>query len=50
MLLLSITWTRPTREAVQVPITLSNVAQVDLLFEQIIKGNKSLNLALVLAI
>jgi len=31
-------------------ITLSNVAQVNLLFKQIIKGNKCLNLALILAI
>ena len=35
----TVTWTGPTGEAVQVPITPSNVAQVDELFKRIIKGD-----------
>ena len=34
----TVTWTRPTGEEVQVPITPANVAQVDELFQRIIQG------------
>jgi len=46
----TVTWTGPTGEAIQVPITLANVAQVDELFQRIIKGKHQLDPALVLQI
>jgi len=35
-----VTWTGPTREAVQVATTTANIAQVNSLFQQILKGEK----------
>jgi hypothetical protein len=46
----TVTWTRPTGEEVQVPITPANVAQVDELFQRIIQGEHQLDLAIVLQI
>jgi hypothetical protein len=34
----TITWTGPTGEAIQVPITPANIRQVDELFQQIVEG------------
>lgn len=48
--LLTVTWTRLIGEAVQVPITPTNIAQVDKLFKQIIQGEHQLDLAIVLQI
>jgi hypothetical protein len=46
----TVTLTRPIREAVQVPITPANIAQVGELFQRIIEGERQLNLAIVLQI
>jgi len=46
----TITWTGPIGEAIQVPITPANIAQVDELFERIIKGKHQLDPAIVLQI
>ena len=46
----TVTLTGPTGEAVQVPITPANIAQVDELFQRIIEGERQLDLAIVLQI
>jgi len=46
----TVTLTGPTGEAVQVPITPANIAQVDELFQRIIEGERQLDPAIVLQI
>jgi DDE superfamily endonuclease len=46
----TITWTGPSGEVVQVPITPANIAQVNELFKQIVEGEHKLDSAVILQI